>query len=294
MIKGVDLSTFQKNVDYKKLKDEGIEFAILRCGYGKDISQKDVMFEEHYNGCINAGIKVGAYLYSYCTNLENSIKEAQNCLNFIKGKKFDLPIFYDLEDKLTKVLGKETITQIAINFCEIIRNAGYEVGVYANLDWFTNHIYVYDLINRGYKIWLAQWGVQKPTSYFPYDLWQFTNSMQVAGIKCDGDYCYLPLPKETNEAIRKSNEEIADEVIKGLWGNGEERKIRLTQDRYDYNAIQDIVNKKLLPKKKTNTQIANEVIKGLWGNGKERKDKLAKAGYNYEEVQKIVNQKLSK
>lgn len=307
MIKGIDLSTYQKQVDYKKLKEEGIEFAIIRCGYGKDRSQKDVMFEEHYKGLKEAGIKVGCYLYSYVTSPENAMLEAENCLEFIKGKEFDLPIFYDLEDRMTRTLGKEAITECAINFCEKIKEAGYESGVYANIDWFTNCLNVYTLIEKGYRIWLAQWRVQEPTSFFPYDIWQFTNNLKVAGIKCDGNYCknIFLFPNDTKELNiysdtdsvkpnKKSNEEIADEVINGDWGNGQERKDKLTSSGYDASAIQEIVNSKLLPKKKTNTQIADEVIKGLWGNGQERKNKLAQAGYDYNAVQKIVNRKMSK
>lgn len=298
MIKGIDLSTFQKQVDYKKLKEQGIEFAIIRCGYGKERTQKDVMFETHYKGLKEAEIKVGCYLYSYVTSPENAILEAENCLEFIKGKEFELPIFYDLEDRLTKTLGKEAITKCAINFCEKIESAGYKAGVYANLDWFTNYINVYSLIERNFKIWLAQWGVQQPTSFFPYHFWQFTNSLYLEGIegRIDGNYGQeTEFPKvEDPQIIRKSNGELANEVIAGDWGNGQERKDRLTQEGYNYNAIQDLVNEMLKPKRKTNTQIANEVIRGDWGNGQERKDRLSQEGYDYSAIQAIVNKKLSK
>lgn len=94
----------------------------------------------------------------------------------------------------------------------------------------------------------------------------------------------------------KSNETIAQEVINGAWGNGEDRKNRLTQAGYDYNAIQSIVNQKLGSKpvsnKKSNETIADEVIKGLWGNGADRKARLQAAGYNYNDIQAIVNRKL--
>ena len=143
--KGIDISVWQKDVDYSKLKSQGIEFAIIRCGYGKNASQKDNMFEKHFEGLKKAGIKMGVYLYSYVTSIENAKLEAKNCLNFIKGKKFDLPVFYDLEDKLTKVLGKNIITNCALTFCEEIEKAGYKAGVYANLDWFTNYIDVWKL-----------------------------------------------------------------------------------------------------------------------------------------------------
>ena len=119
--------------------------------------------------------------------------------------------------------------------------------------------------------------------------------MQVAGIKCDGNYCYLNIPKsESKFDNKKTNEVIADEVIKGLWGNGVDRKVKLTEAGYNYTKIQEIVNNKLAPKKKTNTQIADEVIKGKWGNQPERQKLLEQAGYDYNAVQKIVNRKMSK
>ena len=89
---------------------------------------------------------------------------------------------------------------------------------------------------------------------------------------------------------KKSNEEIAREVLAGKWGNGNDRKKRLEQAGYDYNAIQTIVNQLLKPQKKTNEQIAKEVIAGAWGNGAERKKRLQEAGYDYNAIQAIVNQ----
>ena len=100
----------------------------------------------------------------------------------------------------------------------------------------------------------------------------------------------------TTKNNTKSNETIAQEVIDGAWGNGEDRKNRLTQAGYNYNVIQSIVNQKLGAKpvsnKKSNETIADEVIKGLWGNGADRKAKLQAAGYNYSDIQAIVNRKL--
>lgn len=101
---------------------------------------------------------------------------------------------------------------------------------------------------------------------------------------------------EAQPENKKSNEEIADEVIKGLWGNGQERKDRLASAGYDASIIQKIVNEKLSgntsSNKKSNEEIADEIIKGLWGNGQERKDKLTSAGYDASTIQKIVNEKL--
>ena len=245
MIKGIDISKYQINVNYKKLKSQGIEFAIIQCGFGKNATQKDKMFEKHYKGLKDAGIKVGCYLYSYCDNVNNAILEAKNCLEFIKGKTFELPVFYDLEDKITKKLGRVEITEIAKIFCEEIEKNGYKAGVYANLDWFKNYI---DLskINQ-YKIWLAQW-TNNPTKDFHYDYWQYTDKGNVDGIVgyVDMNYCYdTSVTVENVDKIvdnRKTNEEIAKEVWAGKWSNGQERIDKLTQAGYDYNEIQKIVN----------------------------------------------------
>lgn len=122
-MKGIDISTWQKRLNYSNLKARGIDFAIIRCGYGRESSQKDNMFEEHYASCKNVGMKVGTYLYSYSTSIENSEKEANNCLRFINGKTFDLPVYYDLEESSIAQYGKNYVTEMAIRFCETIKKA---------------------------------------------------------------------------------------------------------------------------------------------------------------------------
>lgn len=241
MKKGIDLSCWQTNVDYKKLKEEGIEFAIIRCGYGKDSGQKDSMFETHYQGCKAAGIKVGVYHYSYCTCVGNASIEAENCLNYIEGKQLDLPIYYDLEDNKTiGQLNQDEITQIALIFCRNIENAGYKAGVYANLDWFKNKIRPEALTLEGFSIWLAQWN-NEITANFNVDLWQFTNKLQVANISCDGDYLINESLLDNNEPSIEVNvcQSLAVDVIFGKYGNGQERKEALGSY---YNEVQEIVN----------------------------------------------------
>lgn len=285
MIKGIDISTWQQNVNYKKLKEEGVEFAFIRCGYGKDAGQKDKMFETHYQGLKEAGIKVGCYHYSYCNSVENAEKEAENCLSYIKGKEFDLPIFYDLEETRTSNLGKAQVTEIALRFCRRIRQAGFDAGVYANLNWFKNFIDPNLLINEGFKIWLAQWNNQI-TANFKIDIWQFTNSLEVAGLKVDGDYLVNEnlLNKENqkpSEELSKSVEEIAIDVINGKYGNGQERKDLLGEN---YEVVQEKVNKILI--NNDIDEIVLNVIRGKYGNGQERKQRL---GTLYHKIQDKVN-----
>ena len=181
-MKGIDISVWQDNVNYSELKTQGIEFAIIRCGYGKNENQKDKKFEEHYSGLKYAGIKIGTYLYSYANTLEGAKAEAKNCLSFIKGKTFDLPIFYDLEDaNTTGKASKQTITEMAKIFCEEIIKAGYQAGVYANLHWFKNKIHVKEI--EKYNIWLAQWETEKHSANFKVDIWQYTSKGKIKGIK---------------------------------------------------------------------------------------------------------------
>ena len=245
MVKGVDLSTYQRGVDYQALKDDGVEFAILRIGYGKDSGQMDEMFDEHYRGCKEVGIKVGAYHYSYCKAMANAEKEAQNCLNYLEGYDLDLPVFYDLEDNSILNAGVD-VTEIALIFCDKLTNAGYDAGVYSNLNWFRKYVSPYEILNNGYKIWLAQWEVDYPTAEFPFNFWQFTDDLEVGNISCDGNYCEESeldsdtLPTPSDDVIELDVcKALAVDVIYGKYGNGQERKDNL--GNY-YDTVQDIVN----------------------------------------------------
>lgn len=133
----------------------------------------------------------GVYHYSYVNSMKNAVLEAKNCLKFIGDKKFELPVFLDLEENLIKAFGKEQITNFAIAFCKEIEKAGFKAGVYANLDWFTNYIDVNKLIEKGFKIWLAQWN-DKITAPFSPNYWQYTSKGQVHGIEghVDLDLCF--------------------------------------------------------------------------------------------------------
>lgn len=233
MIKGVDLSCWNENVNYNKLKQDGVEFALIRTGFGKDEGQKDKLFEKHYKGCKEAGLKVGAYLYSYCTAVENAEKEAENCLKHIEGKQFDLPIYIDLEEARTKVLGIDAVTNIALRFCRRIKEAGYRAGVYANLDWFRNYIRPDAILIENFSIWLAQWN-DRITANFPVDIWQYTNNYN----GMDGNYLLDEGIIEVKED--KNIYELAIKVILGEYGNGDERKQKLGSKYYE---VQNLVNR---------------------------------------------------
>ena len=100
MIKGIDVSSWQGNIDFGKVKASGIDFVIIRAGYGREVSQIDKCFVQNYNAAKVAGLDVGAYWYSYADSAEDAVKEAKACMEVIKGKKFEYPIYFDLEKLL--------------------------------------------------------------------------------------------------------------------------------------------------------------------------------------------------
>lgn len=291
-IKGIDVSEHNGKIDFNKVKNDGIEFVIIRIGYGGSAPKKDDRFEENYQNAKKAGLKVGTYLYSYA-NSESDVKaEIGAILKWLSGKSFDLPFYLDVEDAKTQgKLSVNELTNYVYKICENVEKAGYFTGIYASKNWFETKLDMTKL-NR-FTVWLAQWSTN-PTYQGSYGMWQYTSDGCVNGIngRVDMNYQVKNLGGNLNQVQnKKSNEELAQEVIEGIWGNGEERKQKLTNAGYDYRAIQNLVNQKL--SKKRDEEIAKEVIRGEWGNGSERKQRLEKAGYNYSEIQKIVNEMLS-
>lgn len=296
----IDVSCWQSNVNYSKVKASGIEAVIIRAGFGRESSQKDNEFETHYRNAKTAGLKLGAYWYSYADSVSDAEKEAEACLLCIKSKKFDMPVYYDMEENSQRKLGKTVLTQMAEAFCNAVKAGGYEVGVYSNLDWFNNSL-DYQKLKKEYSIWLAQYN---SVNQLDCDIWQNSSTGNIGGVSgdCDTNVIFnrkvLGGSSETTSTTassskKKTNEQIASEVIAGKWGNGTDRKTKLTKAGYDYSAIQKLVNEKLgTASKKTVDELAKEVIAGKWGNGTDRKTKLAKAGYDYDAVQKRVNELL--
>ncbi len=294
-IKGIDVSEFQGFINWDKVKADGIKFAILRVGFGSDItSQDDKYIERNIEECERIGIPYGVYLFSYANTVDKARSEAEHTLRLIKGHTLKMGVWYDIEDNGTSgSVSKETLTNIINTYCNTIKNAGYEVGVYANLSWLNNKIE--SSVQDKWPIWVAQY--YKECQYKGnYKIWQYSSSGKVDGISgnCDMNYFYGELEESTaTNTDKKSVDELAQEVINGKWGDGEDRKAKLEEAGYDYNAVQDRVNEILSKNnKKSVTEIAQEVINGEWGDGDERKNKLEQAGYDYDTVQAKVNQLL--
>ena len=174
----VDISTWNSGVNYNAVKADGIVAAILRAGYGREVSQKDSQFETHYRGCRNAGIKVGIYWYSYADGVDDAEQEARACLAVLNGREIDLPVYFDMEEAWQTSMGSTKLTAMAKRFCETIEKGGYRAGVYSNLNWFYNYL-DYDYLKSRYSIWLAQWS----GSYsLGCDIWQNSETGDISGI----------------------------------------------------------------------------------------------------------------
>ncbi|MCD8025916.1 MAG: glycoside hydrolase family 25 protein, partial [Clostridiales bacterium] len=179
----IDVSYYQSEVDYAKVKSAGITAVIIRAGYGRETTQKDKKFETHYKNAKAAGLKTGAYWYSYAVSEADAKKEAAACLSCIKGKSFELPVYYDMEDSSMTSLGKTTLTKIAKAFCEAIKSGGYRAGVYANLNWFNNYL-DYSNLKKSYSIWLAQYAAKNGKDC---DIWQNSSTGKISGISGNVD-----------------------------------------------------------------------------------------------------------
>lgn len=179
MSKGIDVSKHQGTIEWQKVKASGIDFAILRAGYGKYDNQKDERFEENYSNAKNAGIKLGAYHYSYAKSVDDAKKEAEIFLKWISGKQFEYPVAFDVEEKSQSDKGKQFVSDVIRAFCETVEKAGYYVCVYSNKYWLDN--YVDDDCKRKYDTWLAQWS-DKATYGGNYGIWQYSSQGEIDGI----------------------------------------------------------------------------------------------------------------
>ena len=191
---GIDVSEWQGEIDWQKVKEDGIDYAIIRAGYGKFASQKDKMFDRNMAEAEKAGIGRGVYWYSYATTVEDVIKEAEACIEVIKDYKFEYPVYYDVEDPVIEKLSKQQVTALTAAFCSKLEEAGYYVGL-TSYTRFINSKLEIPLLDR-YAVWVAHYGVNKPAYGRNYGMWQFSSTSSVNGIKgnVDRDYLYYDYP----------------------------------------------------------------------------------------------------
>ena len=192
---GIDISVYQKGYPYTSATKAGVKFAIIRAGASRT---KDSQFETHYKNAKKQGWGVGAYWYTYATTVAEARIEIKAFLKAIKGKKFEYPIYLDMEDASIKKAGKSTLNAIVKEYGNALEKAGYYFGVYTNVDWYRNKISGASL-NKKYSWWIASWTSSKPSG-INAGLWQFGGSSneirspKIGGVTTDQDYAYLDYP----------------------------------------------------------------------------------------------------
>ena len=153
-----------------------------------------------------------------------------------------------MEDDSTVKLGRTLLTDFALEFCKQITQAGYKAGVYANQNWFQNYLNPSTIASYGYSIWCAKYSDNKPNISSNYDIWQYSSSGIINGITGNVDMNVMVNNIIGQQPTEKTIDELAREVINGKWGNGEDRKARLTSAGYNYQEVQNRVNQILAPK----------------------------------------------
>ena len=178
----IDISKHNTVADFKAVKAAGIDGVIIRAGYGRVISQKDKTFDGFYTAAKAAGLKVGAYWYSYAESAAEAEIEAAVFCKAIEGKCFELPIYFDIEEKKHLALGLKVCS-------EMIEQHGYYAGIYSFDAFYGN---ISDEVKRKYTKWVARVGGLKPVRCTDYDMWQYTWEGKVNGISGSVDIsrCY--------------------------------------------------------------------------------------------------------
>ena len=204
--KGIDVSEHQGVIDWAKVAKDGVQFAVIRAGYGRELSQKDKQFERNYAGAKAAGIQVGAYWYSYANSVERGEQEARTCLKVLDGKHLDLPVFFDQEyEPGILKLSTKTRTDIVLKFLETIKAAGRPCGLYSSTDFITTKLQANRL--TAYPLWIAEYGSKLHYTGKVW-AWQYTDKGRVAGIKgrVDMDHGYFAQTQTGNTGLLRKGD----------------------------------------------------------------------------------------
>ena len=200
-LRGIDVSEHQLEIDWNAVKSDGVEFAVIRAGYRGYSEGKlyvDKYFRQNMDGAKNAGIKVGVYFFSQATTVDEAIEEANYLIESLEGFKLDLPVFFDWEPiyeegSRTQDMNDTTLTDCCIAFSNVIRNAGYEPGVYfyRSLGY---HDYELDRLSD-ITFWAAAPG-EYSDFYYAHTFWQYSYDAIISGIDGETDLDIMFVPKE--------------------------------------------------------------------------------------------------
>lgn len=205
---GIDVSHWQGDIDWARVKQSGVKFAIIRMGYGKYAKQIDPAFETNYADATAVGMPVGVYWYSYAMSPEEAEMEAHACLEVLKGRSLDFPIAFDIEEAKQWKLPKEEFSAIVSTFCKTIEEAGYYSMVYSSASPL-NKLLTDDARMR-YDVWVANYHVSAPKYNYAYGIWQYSGEGTVEGINgpVDLNYLYRDYPSLIHSMLMRSK--IAD------------------------------------------------------------------------------------
>lgn len=263
VINGIDVSHWQGAINWTKVKASGIQFAIIKAGGSDAGFYTDPRWEENYRNAKANGIAVGAYYFvgPACTSAEDGKADAQRFLAQLAGKQFEYPVFMDVE--ATPAFAKAGTTEAAIAFCRALESAGYFAGIYSSTySGFQERLD--DSRLTPFTHWVAQYA-SKCSYGGAFGIWQYSSTGSVSGIagNVDMDISYQDYPSiiktggfngyakqgstqpTTSVQPHKTVDELAREVLVGRWGNGDDRKSRITTAGYDYTAVQAKVNELL-------------------------------------------------
>lgn len=239
---GIDISHWQGTIDFSRVN---VDFVIMKLSQAQG---KDSKFESYYNAY--NGLK-GCYIYNKVKTVDQAIREANYAVSCLKGRPMPLGVWLDLEDATMKKLGKTLLNAIIEAEATILRSAGYNVGIYCNKDWYVN-VLDSKTLSQTYPFWIARYpsvdnGTVKeslnPKNFNNCVMWQYSSKGKVNGINgnVDMDLMYNDEIKFKDISV-KTVDDLAQEVLLGLWGTGTTRMLRLTEAGYNYRAIQDRVN----------------------------------------------------
>lgn len=194
-IQGIDVSKYQGNIDWQKVKNAGIKFAMLRlCSSNNSGLYIDPTFEQNYNNAKSVGIPVGAYIYTYATTEEEQNKELEFALNELNGKTLDYPLALDVEDNSLTSIGKSELTNLVKRGLDIIDQKGFIPMLYTYTN-YSNNLNMDTL--KDYDLWIADY--RGYNGYGKCDMWQYSSSGKVDGISgnVDMNICYKNYVEDT-------------------------------------------------------------------------------------------------
>ncbi len=212
VLHGIDVSEHQGNIEWSKVKQsDEIDFAILRAGYGREYNQIDKMFEKNYKECKRVGMPCGAYWYSYACSVSEAEREAEVFLSALKGKSFEYPVFFDLEESKAFATGIQNCSDMVTAFCTELEKAGYFAGLYISRSPLQT--YITDSVAKRFTLWIAEYS-GKCNYSGSYGMWQYSSTGRINGINSDVDLdkCYIDYPSiiESMRNTEKSNEAYVD------------------------------------------------------------------------------------